>query len=98
MLLIAEFSISSNRVKNVEFLSEGFMVEIPKSLVLADVAIRLLYRSYDTMSPKCSTFHPKIKVKKEPDQSLLVETTEEEKTEKASIYFRKFALSLDMVY
>ena len=85
ILLIPEFSISLNRVKYAEFLSEGFMVEIPKSIVLTDVAIRLLYRSYDTLSPRCSTFHPKIKVKKEPDQSLLADTTEEEKTEKVSI-------------
>lgn len=58
------------------------MVEIPKSLVLADVAIRLLYRNYDTMSPRCSTFSPKIKKIKEPQPAEKVEKVEEEKKEK----------------
>ena len=71
------------RVKVVEFLSEGFTVEIPKSLVLADVAIRLLYRAYDTMSPRCSTYHLKTKEKKTHDP-VIPETVgpEEEQAEK----------------
>ena len=71
-------------MKSVDFLSEGFMVEIPKSLVLADVAIRLLYRKYDTMSPRCSTFYPKTKKIKDSETAAPSETVEEDKTDKVT--------------
>ena len=80
--------LHSCRVKYVEFLSEGFMVEIPKYFALADVAIRLMYRSYDTMSERCSTFHPNIREKK--DTVPLRDATEEEKTEKVGAYDLSF--------
>ena len=70
------------RVKVAEFLSQGFTVEIPKSLVLADVAIRLLYRAYDNMSPRCSTYRLKSKEKKPQDPILVTVVPEEEQADK----------------
>eukprot|EP00795_Rhopilema_esculentum_P011349 gene11349-21540_t len=73
------------RVKSVDFPSEGFMIEIPRSLVLADVATRLLYRNYDTMSPRCSTYLPKSKKASEAVSLPPTETvTEEDKSEKVT--------------
>ena len=62
------------------------MIEIPKSLVLADVGIRLLYKNYDTMSPRCSTFAPKKE--KVPEKEANAEIKIEEPDEKVwnSIY------------
>eukprot|EP00794_Sanderia_malayensis_P018299 gene18299-20122_t len=49
------------QVKSAEFLKEGFIIEIPRSLVLADVAVRLLQKYYNNLSPRCSTYFLKLK-------------------------------------
>jgi len=84
------------RVKAAEFLSQGFTVEIPKSLVLADVAIRLLYRAYDTMSPRCSTYRLKSKEKKPQDPVLVTVVPEEEQADKVNELDRSAAKTPDI--
>ena len=74
------------------------MIEVPRSLVLADVSIRLLYRNYDTMSPRCSTYLPKSKKASEAVSLPPTETvTEEDKSEKVKISIRR-VLNVISVY
>ena len=69
------------RVKSVEFATEGFTIEIPKSLVLENVAVRLLHKYYDNFSPQCATFLPKIKHVVESEQKIeIIEMAEKVST------------------
>ncbi len=74
----------------MDFPDEGFTIEIPKSLALADVSVRLLHKHYDNLSRQCSTFLPKVKISNEEESNL--QQPEPEKSEKVS--FIDFQLCL----
>jgi len=44
------------RVKQVEFPNDGFTMELPKQMVLTNIATRSLYIGYDFLSSRCSTY------------------------------------------
>ena len=46
-----------NRLKNFTFKTREFNFDLPKPMLLADVAVRVLYLSYDPLSPLSRTYH-----------------------------------------
>ena len=58
-------------MKDFTFQSRGFTLELPKSMLLADVAVRVMYPSYDTLSPLCRTYSCPISHSNEPSESVL---------------------------
>lgn len=44
------------RLKEFSFKYRHFTLELPKPMLLADVAIRLMYLPYDALSPQCNTY------------------------------------------
>lgn len=50
----------ANRLKNFGFKERSFVLELPKPLLLQDVALRLLYPPYDTLSPQSRSFAPNV--------------------------------------
>ena len=47
--------ICNCRLKNFSFKEHSFVLELPKPLLLADVAVRLLLPPFDPLSPSCHT-------------------------------------------
>lgn len=43
------------RLKDFSFKLRHFAMDIPKTLLLADVAIRVMYPAHDTLTPQCRT-------------------------------------------
>ena len=46
-----------NRLKEFTFKTRDFTLDLPKPMLLADVAVRVLYLSYDLLSPLSKTYH-----------------------------------------
>lgn len=56
------------RLKDFTFQLRGFTLELPKSMLLADVAVRVMFPSYDTLSPLCRTYACPISHSNEPSE------------------------------
>lgn len=52
------------RIKSVEFKARSFTLDLPKQLLLANVAIRLMITQYDHLSPVCCLYGLGIQKKK----------------------------------
>jgi cancer susceptibility candidate protein 1 len=52
--------VKNPRLKDFSFKLNKFTLELPKPMLLADVAVRVLYLHYDTLTPQCSTYLPAI--------------------------------------
>ena len=54
-------------MKSFSFGDPGFTMDIPKILAVRNVAVELIYTSYDHRSPLAKSFYPKIKKKATPE-------------------------------
>ena len=57
------------RLKDFTFQLRGFTLELPKSMLLADVAVRVIYPTYDILSPLCRTYTCPISHSNESSES-----------------------------
>ncbi len=59
-----------DRLKEFSFKTRDFTLDLPKPMLLADVAVRVLYLSYDLLSSLSKTYHCPT------NPSIVVESTE----------------------
>ena len=67
-------SIFLHRVKSFTFGEPGFTMDIPKALAVGNIAVQLIYTSYDHLSPLAKSYYPKIRKKQAPE--VIVEEVE----------------------